>query len=145
MKVELTRDEKLALLSFITSTTILVVSIIQYIETRANRYAYGPIIGEYISNFVGSYAWMWLSITAAKILQAAAKEESLKILELLSRFAPVGAAATLALINFQFEALDFSGAEHNPQFIGDMAARILGIALAYLLIMWSAKKIKLNK
>lgn len=106
------------------SPLISVISGYMYWVTRENRYAFGSLIGEHVSNFFGTALAMYL-VTA--LTTGVEKNTEFEAVKSLSIFMQVVCAIALLGINLQFEAY-----EGNSQFHGDMLAAILALAITWI-------------
>ncbi|MDH5533582.1 MAG: hypothetical protein OEX81_04105 [Candidatus Pacebacteria bacterium] len=106
------------------SPLISAISGYMYWVTRENRYAFGPLIGEHVSNFFGTALAMYLATALTTGLEKNTELESVKKLAV---FMQVSCAVALVGINLHFEVW-----EGNDQMVGDMAAAIIALAVTWI-------------
>jgi hypothetical protein len=106
------------------SPLISLVSGYMYWVTRENRHAFGPLIGEHVSNFFGTALSMYL---ATALTTAVEKNTELETVKKLAVFMQITCAVALVGLNLSFEAY-----EGNTQFTGDMLAALVAIAVTWV-------------
>jgi hypothetical protein len=106
------------------SPLISAISGYMYLITREDRYAFGPLIGEHVSNFFGTALAMYFATALTTGLEKNTEFDSVKKLAV---FMQVTCAVALMGINLHFEAY-----EGNTQFTGDMAAAIIALVVTWV-------------
>lgn len=105
------------------SPILSLVSGYMYMVTRTDRYAFGSLIGEHVSNFFGTALAMYLCTAFTTGIEKSTEIESVKKLAI---FMQVMCAIALIGINLNFEVW-----EGNDQLVGDMAAALLALAVTW--------------
>lgn len=105
------------------SPLISVVSGYMYWVTRTDRYAFGNLIGEHVSNFFGTALAMYLATALTTALEKNTEFESVKK---LAQFIQVTCAVALIGINLHFEVWD-----GNDQMVGDLVSAIIALAITW--------------
>ncbi len=106
------------------SPALVLASWYMYIVTRDDRYAFGPLIGEHVSNFFGSAMAMYLATALTTSIENFAEYESAKK---AAFFLQVVSAVALLGINLNFEVWD-----GNSQMGGDLLSACLAIVTIWV-------------
>lgn len=118
--------------NFFLSPALVLASWYMYIVTREDRYAFGSLIGEHVSNFFGSAMAMYLATTLTTTIENMAEFESVKK---AAWFLQIVSAVALLGINLNFEVWD-----DNPQMAGDLLSALLAIVT-----VWASTRRTLTK
>lgn len=111
-------------LGLFLSPLIVTLSWYMYEVTRTDRYAFGELIGEHVSNFFGTALAMYLATALTTSIEKNTEFESVKK---LSQFIQVICAVVLIGINLHFEMW-----EGNDQMVGDLTASALALAITWI-------------
>jgi hypothetical protein len=111
-------------LGLFLSPILTAVSGYMYWVTRDDRHAFGPVIGEHVSNFFGTALAMYL---ATALTTAIEKNTEFASVKKLSFFMQVVCAIALVSINLHFEVW-----EGNDQMIGDLTSAIMALAVIWV-------------
>lgn len=105
------------------SPLLVVLSWYMYQVTREDRYAFGSLIGEHVSNFFGSALAMYLATALTSFVEQHAEFQEIKH---LARFLQVVSAIALLGINLHFEVW-----EGNTQMVQDLLSAVLAISVVW--------------
>lgn len=114
------------------SPALVLASWYMYIVTREDRYAFGSLIGEHVSNFFGSAMAMYLATTLTTTIENMAEFDEIKK---VAQFLQVVSAIALLAINLNFEVWD-----GNSQIVGDLFSAVLAIVM-----VWASTRRALTK
>lgn len=106
---------------------LVIVSWYMYQVTRVDRQAFGPLIGEHVSNFFGSALAMYLATALTTAVEKYAEFETVKK---LAQFLQVTCAVALVGINLSFEVW-----EGNTQMFEDLTSAFLAI-----MVVWASTR-----
>lgn len=117
----------LELANILLSPILVLASWYMYEVTRTDRQAFGPLLGEHISNFFGSALSMYLATSLTTLVE---KNAEIKEIKALAQFLQVMSAVALVGINLHFEVW-----EGNDQMVGDLLSAFLAI-----LVVWASTR-----
>lgn len=106
------------------SPILALVSGYMYQITRTDRYVFGHLIGDHVSNFFGTALVMYL-VTA--ITTGVEKNTDIESVKKLAIFMQVTCAIALIGINLNLEVW-----EGNEQMVGDLTAAFIALAVVWI-------------
>jgi len=106
------------------SPILSLVSGYMYLVTRTDRYAFGSLIGEHVSNFFGTALAMYLVTAITTAIEKNSQSETLKK---MSVYMQIICAISLIGLNINFEVW-----KGNNQMVGDMTSALIALSVIWI-------------